>query len=252
MGGNVFDFVAEMERCSIREAALRLRDAFTENQLPPVTSTSKDLAARGPENRPLSFLLRNIDDRHPYLASRGVSEQTARYFGVGYYGGNGFLRGRVVIPIHNEHGGLVAYSGRAIDQAEPKYRLPAGFRKSRVLFNLHRVLRRHDRALILVEGFFDAFKTHQAGYHNVAALMGSRLSERQAELIGMYFDHVVLMLDGDEAGNAGTIAAVTVLSPIVAVETIRLASGAQPDQLASEEISQVLAGFAQDLSTPDR
>ena len=252
VGGNVFDFVAEMERCSIREAAVRLQHSFTENQRPPVTSTSKDLAAYGPENRPLSFILRNIDDRHPYVASRGVSQQTARYFGVGYYDGNGFLRGRVVIPIHNEHGRLVAYSGRAIDQTEPKYRLPAGFRKSRVLFNLHRVLRRRDRTLILVEGFFDTFKIHQAGYHNVAALMGSRLSDRQAELVGTYFDHVVLMLDGDEAGNAGTIAAATVLSPIVAVETVELARGAQPDQLASEEISQVLGGFAHDLSTPDR
>jgi len=96
------------------------------------------------------------------------------------------------------------------------------------------------------------FKIHQAGYHNVAALMGSRLSDRQAELVGTYFDHVVLMLDGDEAGNAGTIAAATVLSPIVAVETVELARGAQPDQLASEEISQVLGGFAHDLSTPDR
>jgi len=157
-----------------------------------------------------------------------------------------------VIPIHNQHGGLVADSGRAIDQTEPKYRLPAGFRKSQVLFNLHRVLRRRDRTLILVEGFFDTFKIHQAGYHNVAALMGSRLSDRQAELVGTYFDHVVLMLDGDEAGNAGTIAAATVLSPIVAVETVELARGAQPDQLASEEISQVLGGFAHDLSTPDR
>src|SRR5262249_51437945 len=202
--------------------------------------------------QPLSFTLRNIDHRHPYIRSRGVSEQTARYFGIGHYGGNGFLRGRVVIPIHNEHGELVAYSGRAIDETEPKYRLPAGFRKSRVLFNLHRVLNRQEHTLILVEGFFDTFQVHQAGHHNVAALMGSRLSDRQAEQIGTYFDRVVVMLDGDEAGKAATTAAVTALSSIVAVKTVELASGAQPDQLTSEEINRFLAGLDLNAPTPDR
>jgi DNA primase len=186
------------------------------------------------------------------VASRGLSEQTARYFGVGYYDGSGFLRGRVVIPIHNEHGELVAYSGRAIAQTKPKYRLPAGFRKSHLLFNLHRALQNGNRTLILVEGFFDTFKLHEAGHHNAAALMGSKLSDRQAELIGTYFDRVILMLDADEAGKAATSAAATTLSAILAVQIVELASGTQPDQLASEEINQLLAGFAHDVPTPDR
>ena len=252
VGGNVFDFVAEMERCSIREAAVRLQHSLTENPRPPVTSTRKDSDTYPPENRPLRFALRNVDHRHPYVALRGVNEQTARHFGIGHYDGSGFLSGRVVIPIHNEHAELVAYSGRAIDQTEPKYRLPRGFRKSHVLFNLHRVLDRHDRTLIVVEGFFDTFKIHQAGYPNVAALMGARLSHRQAELIGSYFDTVVFMLDGDEAGKAGTTAARTALSAILEVETVELAAGAQPDILPLEEINQVLGGFARDVSTRDR
>jgi DNA primase len=251
-GGNVFDFVAEMERCSIREAALHLQHSLTENQTPRVTSRNEEPLARMPENRPLSFSLRNIDHQHPYVASRGISEQTAHYFGVGYYGGNGFLRGRVVIPIHNEHGELVAYSGRAIAQTKPKYRLPAGFRKSHLLFNLHRALQKGNRTLILVEGFFDTFKLHEAGHHNVAALMGSKLSDRQADLIGTYFDQVILMLDADEAGKAATSAAATALCPILAVQIVELASGTQPDQLAPEEINQLLAGFAYDVPTPDR
>lgn len=252
VGGNVFDFVAEMERCSIRQAALRLQHSLTENQMPLATSTNKEPTPYTPENRPLSFTLCNIDHQHPYVVSRGLSDQTSRYFGVGHYDGNGFLHGRVVIPIHNEQGELVAYAGRAIDQTEPKYRLPAGFRKSQVLFNLHRAIRSGDRTLILVEGFFDTFKIHQAGHHNVAALMGSKLSDRQADLIGTYFDHVVLMLDADEAGKAATAAAATALSPIIAVQIVELASGSQPDQLASEEINQLLGGFAHDVPTPDR
>ena len=158
----------------------------------------------------------------------------------------------MVIPIHNELGELVAYSGRATDHTEPKYRLPAGFLKSQVLFNLHRVLARGDRTLILVEGFFDTLKMHQAGRPNVAALMGSRLSNRQAKLILTHFDRVALMLDGDLAGRAGTTAALTALSPFIEVETVRLASGAQPDQLALEEIEEILGGLAWDPPAPER
>ena len=252
VGGNVFDFVAEMERCSVREAALRLDRSLTENLLPLAKPGNKEPVPYASENRPLSFALRNIDHQHPYVLSRGLSAQTARYFGVGYYEGNGFLRGRVVIPIHNQHGELVAYSGRAIDGTEPKYRLPAGFRKSHVLFNLHRAIQSRDYTLILVEGFFDTFKIHQAGHHNVAALMGSKLSDCQADLIATYFHQVILMLDADQAGKAATTAAATTLSSMIRVQSVELAPGSQPDQLASKEIDQILAGLARDLSSPDR
>ena len=252
VGGNVFDFVAEMERCSIREAALRLDRSLAENLLPLATPVYKEPVPYTPENRPLSFILRNIDHQHPYVASRGLSEYTARCFGVGYYDGNGFLRGRVVIPIHNEHGELVAYSGRAIDETEPKYLLPAGFRKSHVLFNLHRAIQSREDALILVEGFFDTFKIHQAGHQNVAALMGSNLSECQTDLIATYFNQVILMLDADEAGKAATTAAATALSSIIRVQIVELAPGSQPDQLASKEINQFLGGLSRDLSSPER
>ncbi len=75
-------------------------------------------------NRPLGFALQRIDTRHPYLAQRGISPATARLFGVGMYGGNGFLAGRCVIPIRDEKSQLVAYVGRAVNGEEPKYRFP--------------------------------------------------------------------------------------------------------------------------------
>ena len=91
-------------------------------------------------NRPLGFALQRIDTRHPYLTQRGISPATARLFGVGMYHGNGFLAGRCVIPIRDEKSQLVAYAGRAVNGEEPKYRFPAGFRKSQVLFNLDRAM----------------------------------------------------------------------------------------------------------------
>ena len=244
VGGNVFDFVAEMERCSIREAALRLDRSLAENRLPLAAPGNTPPVPPAPEHRPLSFTLRNIDHGHSYVISRGLSEQTARYFGVGYYAGNGFLRKRVVVPIHNEHGELVAYSGRAIDQTEPKYRLPAGFRKSHVLFNLHRAIQSHDSALILVEGFFDTFKIHQAGHPNVAALMGSNPSGCQIDLVATYFKQAILMLDADQAGQAATTAAAAALCSMISVQIVELASGSQPDQLAARRINQLLEDLA--------
>jgi DNA primase len=82
--------------------------------------------------------------------------------------------------------------------------------------------------------------------------MGSKLSDRQAELIGTYFDQVILMLDTDEAGKAATAAVGMALSSILSVQIVELASGTQPDQLASEEINQLLGGLDHDLPAPDR
>ena len=109
------------------------------------------------------------------------------------------MQNRFVIPIHNAKGELVAYAGRSIDGAEPRYKFPAGFHKSLELFNLHRV--NGDVTVVLVEGFFDCMKVTQAGYPCVA-LMGSTMSKAQEELLAEHFAHVVVMLDGDEAGKS--------------------------------------------------
>lgn len=143
-GGNILDLVALMEGCSLRDAALRLQD--WSGTIPPRRQVPLDDAATSTPNAPLRFTLQHVDPRHPYLASRGLAAETIRTFGVGFYRGSGFLRGRIVIPIHDEHGALIAYAGRAIDGHEPKYRFPTGFRKSLVLFNLHRVLKTGARA----------------------------------------------------------------------------------------------------------
>ena len=86
----------------------------------------------------------------------------------------------------------------------------------------------------------------------MAAFMGSKLSDRQADLIGTYFVQVILMLDADQAGKAATTATTTALSSNLVVRVVELASATQPDQLTSEEINQLLGGFAHDVPTPGR
>jgi len=138
-GGTVLDFVAAMERCSLFEAAEKLQ-AMTCSTV-PMTSTANEkelVTERRKVTSPLNFKLPGIDCRHPFLAERGITEQTAREFGVGFYAGPGLMNRRLAIPIHNAEGQLIAYCGRSVDQTQPRYRVPPSFAKSEILFNMHR------------------------------------------------------------------------------------------------------------------
>jgi 5S rRNA maturation endonuclease (ribonuclease M5) len=243
IGGHVIDLVAIMERCGLREAGLRLHDWFSVRAPHPLPACPVMAPSSAEPNRPLGFALQRIDTRHPYLARRGISPATARLFGVGIYHGDGFLAGRCVIPIRDEKSRLVAYAGRAVNGEQPRYRFPAGFRKSQLLFNLDRAMQTGGRNVIIVEGFFDALKIHQAGHPAVVALMGASFSQRQSELLLCCFARVTLMLDGDESGRRAAEDIARLLKPKVSVSKVELPNGAQPDHLSSAEIN-ALAGTA--------
>jgi len=237
IGGHVIDLVAIMERCGLRQAGLRLQDWFSVHASHPVPVPALTLACSAAQpNRPLGFALQGIDTGHPYLAQRGIFPATARMFGVGMYRGNGFLAGRCVIPIRDEKSRLVAYVGRAVNGEEPKYRFPAGFRKSQVLFNLDRAIATGSRNVIVVEGFFDAMTVHQAG-HPVVALMGASFSQRQSELLLSRFASATLMLDGDEPGRRAAQFIVQLLIAKLPINKVELPNHIQPDQLSSAEIN---------------
>ena len=130
---------------------------------------------------------------------------------------------------------LVAYAGRSLTQSEPKYKFPALFRKSLVLFNLHRAVK-HGKTVIVVEGFFDCLKVHQAGLPCVVALMGCSLSPHQEQLLRGHFHEVILMLDGDKAGRtAGPTIAARLVSTL-STRIVEVPAGSQPDQLGADQI----------------
>jgi DNA primase len=240
IGGNVLDFISAMENCSIREAALKLQEWFTvpSGRFPPPirgsVEHSQEAAASG-GNVPLPFVLSQIDYSHPYLASRGVAPETARYFGIGYKRGKGLMAGRVIVPIHDENGFLVANAGRSVHETNPKYLFPPRFRKSAVLFNLHRAAA-HEETVVVVEGFFDCIRVHQAGLTGVVALMGCSLSVRQEELLCGHFREVILLLDGDTPGRSAAAAIAQRLVPKVSTRLVEVPTGSQPDQLGADQI----------------
>ena len=241
VGGNVLDLVAALERCSLRQAGMHLQNWFGTSGsgcLVPAHHTSAALAL--PTNPPLRFRLHNIDCEHPYLTQRGISPATAHLFGVGLYRGPGFLAGRLVIPIHDPGGQLIAYAGRSLTAEPPKYRFPAGFRKSQALFNFHRAIHAGENRAILVEGFFDAIQLHQAGHRNVVALMGSTFSRRQSHLLTRHFQSLILLLDGDAAGRRAANQIAQSLQSQMPIRRIDLPDGRQPDQLSPVEIHALL------------
>ena len=273
-GGNVLDFVSLMDGVTIREAAIRVSDWFNvvsekpekkssaSEDKKPVPSIDKPLPSNGetPQtppkvpseaqetgpNKPLGFELRNLDSAHPYLAERGLSGATIAEFGLGCCN-NGSMKGRIVIPIHNVEGKLVAYAGRWTgDPPEdtPKYKLPAGFRKSEELFNIHRALQADpSMPLVIVEGFFDCIHLCQNGIVRVVALMGSQLSQAQEELIAAHLepgDRIILMLDEDDAGRAGREHALQRLAKRAFVKVFRFAKeDQQPTDLSAEELQSL-------------
>jgi DNA primase len=256
-GGNVLDFVAAMEKCSIRQAALWLQRRFDVRGVPDWNGAGIEKRKLVPKkvevNLPLRFRLQGVNPCHPYLGQRGITSATARYFGAGLFAGPGLMRGRIVIPIQDELGRTVAYAGRSLDGQAPRYKLPAGFRKSAVLFNLHRAAASGCDDAVVVEGFFDCMKVHQAGFASVVALMGTTLSAQQAMLLRARFGGLVLLLDGDAAGQRGANAIAAQLRDAGHVEVLELPAGAQPDQLSSREIRQLLghrqAAYTRNLAT---
>jgi DNA primase len=244
-GGTVLDLVSAREGCGVRDAAEKLvawwnvpvdsgRASSSCREQATVTKKRNEL-------RPLGFHLRGIDGGHAYLTGRGITRQTAVAFGIGFYAGPGLLSGRVVLPVHDEVGRLLAYCGRSVDGSEPRYRFPAGFAKSQVLFNLHRAAAGGEETVVVVEGFFDCLRVHQAGFRSVVGLMGSALYDRQYWLLTQRFRKIILMLDGDHAGRRASAAIAARLACCCAVRVIEVAADAQPDQLSESAIQEMLA-----------
>ena len=149
------------------------------------------------------------------------------------------FRGRVMIPICDEIGRVIAFTGRILNpEASPaKYvnspETPL-FRKSRVLFALHLARRAivDARRAILCEGQIDTIRCHLAGIENAVAAQGTAVTEDHARLLRRYSDEVVLMLDADAAGqNAALRSAELLIAAELGVRIAALPPGEDPDSL---------------------
>ena len=164
-GGNILDFVSQMEECTIREAGLKIAEWFSiectpkkrsprksakKSHRPPKKKSSSSCVKEkqgkpSKENKPLGFTL-ELDSRHAYFDELCLSEETIEEYGLGYCP-KGFLKGYIAFPIHNMEGEIVAYGGMSLnddDPMSPEYKYPTEgkFNSSLELFGLHHVLKR--------------------------------------------------------------------------------------------------------------
>ncbi len=154
----------------------------------------------------------------------------------GYYD---FYRNRLMVPTYSTTGEVIAFGGRAIGDAEPKYlntsTTPA-YTKGQHLYalNLARRAAQNDRTIIVVEGYLDCIALHQAGFENAVASLGTSFTEEQAAELRKYAEYVFLCFDGDAAGSAAATKAVDVASKVIehagsSVRIVLLPPGEDPD-----------------------
>lgn len=223
--GNVIDFVRMMDGSTPYDAAAKLNEWFpngltkvANNQNAPRSAernggrlgSAKSAEPRpsdnsipiAPEvNRPLAFTLKDINPAHPMIQSRGITEETARKFGVGYFPGKGSMANRIVFPVH-ENGALVAYIGRTcgeVTESNPKWKMPTGFVKS-MLYGLDRC--DPSKPLVVIESPWAVLWLYQKNVQ-AAALMGCEMTPAQEQTLAP-FRTLQLALDNDRAGHEAT------------------------------------------------
>ena len=196
-----------------------------------------------PTENPVFDRVLQLDHEHPFLTTRNVTPELAEKFGLGFCA-KGIMRNRIAIPIHRPTGECVGYVGRWADDELPedteKYSFPKGFSKSLELWNIHRALTLESRFLVLVEGYWSTIRLHELGIAT-AALMGTSISEQQANLIrDLGYKFAILLLDGDDAGRQAIPEAANILSQHVYVRTVSLPDGEKPDSVPESFLQQFL------------
>ena len=167
----------------------------------------------------------NLAERAGLIASRNDS---AEYFDR--------FRDRVMFPIWDAGGRIVAFNGRAVGDAQPKYlhspETPL-FQKSKVLYPLHlaKAAIRKSRQAVLFEGMVDVIKAREAGVENGVATLGTALTETHLTLLRRYCDSVLVCYDGDRAGQAAAHKSVLLCEKVgMKAEVALLPEGKDPDE----------------------
>ncbi|MCI7334848.1 MAG: DNA primase [Oscillospiraceae bacterium] len=165
------------------------------------------------------------------------------------------FRNRVIVPIIDARGNVVAFGGRVLDDSKPKYINTSDtpvYKKSLGVFGLNFAKNSKERSLILVEGYMDAIALHQAGFTNSIACLGTALTGEMAHLLSRYADEILLAYDNDEAGRKATERAIGVFSSIgMKIRVIRLSGGKDPDEIlkkfGAEKMRSLIEGAENEI-----
>ncbi|MGI6261652.1 MAG: DNA primase [Acutalibacteraceae bacterium] len=165
------------------------------------------------------------------------------------------FRNRVIFPIIDVRGNVIAFSGRVLEKAEPKYLNSSEtlvFEKSSVLFALNFAKGSGQPNLILAEGPMDVISLHQAGFTNAVATQGTALTPKHALLIARYAQEVILCYDADGAGQKATARAIPILKNAgLRVRVLTIPEGKDPDEFiktrGAERFRQLIEDSGNDV-----
>jgi len=293
VGGDVFKFVMELEKCAFPEAIRTVAEKCgivipqPRERTPEERRENQQRSALVEMHREAAaFFSRQLHESQEgkvafaYLEERGLDREAMARFGLGFapsgsdallrqlkpkypeklldvsglfsrdqarlpdaQGGRLYdrFRRRIMFPIANESGKVIAFGGRALGDDMPKYmnspETPI-YSKSNVLYHLDRAkeaLRQNDFA-VLVEGYMDAIAVARAGIANVVASCGTSLAEPQIKLLGRFTRRVVVNYDPDTAGQAATERSLTLLlEKEFDVRVLALPGRADPDKFLKEQ-----------------
>ncbi len=282
-GGDIFSFLMKIEHIGFYDALKMVAEdtGYTLPRLPSSGKNRKEYATEHLIEKACSFYQKNLAKHRGklegYLAKRELSSDTVQEFRLGYAGDgwhelSGFLgnlasekecletglvkknrhglydllRNRLVFPIENLRGKVVAFGGRILADGEeakgqPKYlNTPesALFKKGQILYGMNRAVEfaRKEPQLIVVEGYMDVISLHARGIRNVVAVLGTSLSEEHVKLIRRYWEEVVLLFDGDNAGiRAAERSFLLLTAGELKVKGLILPKGEDPDSAVRKE-----------------
>jgi len=186
-----------------------------------------------------------------HLTTQGFTAAELRAAGLVREGRDGrgdrdLFHNRLLFPILDPEGRVVAFGGRVLDDGTPKYlNSPETlvYQKGRTLYGLYqgRDAIRHSRTVLVVEGYFDLLALHRAGLANAVAACGTALTADHARLLKRYAEQVLLVFDADKAGRQATFRAMDALLPEgLTVKAVSLAAGEDPDSFLASQGTEAL------------
>lgn len=185
------------------------------------------------------------------LESANLLRRSDKNGKVSYYDN---FRNRVMFPIIDPRGNVIAFGGRVLDDSKPKYINTSDtlvYKKSNGVFALNFAKNGNDGKLIIAEGYMDVIALHQAGFTNAVACLGTALTKEQANLLSRYADEIILSYDADEAGQKATARALGIFGTTgMEIKVLRLNGGKDPDEIikkyGAQRFRDIINGAAND------
>ena len=201
----------------------------------------------------LGFAPNSFDAFSKYMLAKGYTfEELEAGFLCGksekgrYYDA---FRNRIMFPIIDVSGNVIAFGGRVMDDSKPKYKNSSDtpvFKKSRNLFALNFARHHCQDTIILCEGYMDVIALHSAGFENAVATLGTAITSEQARLMSRYTKKVVISYDADEAGQKAAMRAIKLLNEVgLDVTILKLPGAKDPDEyikkFGADKFRQILS-----------